>query len=190
MTPRAAPSAGGARLDRAAIVRAALDLLDEVGVDGLSTRRLAAALGVKGPSLYWHFKNMRALSDHMAEAMLEDVMPSADPAVFPGDWRAWLGAGARALRCAALSRRDGARILINARPTGASRSLSFPAMIARLRNEGFSEADATSALLALGRYALGWTLAEQIAGAEPRDQQFEFGLQAMLSGMAPSIRGA
>ncbi|HLY78819.1 MAG TPA: TetR family transcriptional regulator, partial [Caulobacteraceae bacterium] len=49
-------------LERRKIVETALGLLDDVGMDGLSTRRLAAELGVKGPSLYWHFKNMRELS--------------------------------------------------------------------------------------------------------------------------------
>ncbi|HZZ36983.1 MAG TPA: TetR/AcrR family transcriptional regulator C-terminal domain-containing protein [Caulobacteraceae bacterium] len=173
------------RLDRAAIVQAALALLDEVGFEGLSTRRLAAALGVKGPSLYWHFKTMGELRDHMAEAMLAGAMPSADPAVFPGDWRVWLEAGAHGMRRAALSRRDGARILIAARPTGTHPALDFPAMIARLRAEGFSREAAAGAMLALGRYVLGWTLAEQVAGVSRSESQFEFGLQAMLSGLEP-----
>jgi AcrR family transcriptional regulator len=44
-------------LDRATIVATALRLLDEVGIDGLSTRRLATELGIKSASLYWHFKD-------------------------------------------------------------------------------------------------------------------------------------
>ena len=48
-------------LDRATIVHAALRLLDEVGIDGLSTRRLAAELGIKSASLYWHFKDQGEL---------------------------------------------------------------------------------------------------------------------------------
>ena len=78
------------------IVERALDLLDEVGMDGLSTRRLAAELGVKGPSLYWHFKNMRELFNHMAEALRESALPAPD--AFPHDWQAWLADGARGLR--------------------------------------------------------------------------------------------
>ena len=38
-------------LDRPTIVKTALRLLDEVGIDGLSTRRLAAELGIKSASL-------------------------------------------------------------------------------------------------------------------------------------------
>lgn len=39
----------GARLTRDTVLRAALELLDEVGIDGLSTRRLAERLGVQSP---------------------------------------------------------------------------------------------------------------------------------------------
>ena len=40
------------RLNRDDILRAALDLLNEVGIDALSTRRLAERLGVQSPTLY------------------------------------------------------------------------------------------------------------------------------------------
>src|SRR5207302_276900 len=138
-------------LDRPAIVRAALKLLDEVGLEGLSTRRLAAELGVKGPSLYWHFASMGELRNFMAEALLEPVMPAAD--ALAGDWRGWLADGARGIRRAALSRRDGARVLAAARPTGQSRSLSFIAMVERLEREGFQAREARRILTALARYA-------------------------------------
>lgn len=176
------------RLDRAGIVRAALDLLDEVGFEGLSTRKLAEAIGVKGPSLYWHFGSMRELFDHMAEAMLEEALPRPDD--HPDDWQAWLAAGARGIRRVALSRRDGARVLAGAQPTGTSTVLSFPAMVGRLEREGFSQADATATLMALGRYATGWVLDEQVSG-RPRaasEPVFEFGLQAMLAGIAARRR--
>ncbi|MFP3693803.1 TetR family transcriptional regulator, partial [Burkholderia sp. SIMBA_048] len=59
-----------AKLDREAVVGTALELLNEVGVDGLTTRKLADRLGVQQPALYWHFRNKRALLDALAEAML------------------------------------------------------------------------------------------------------------------------
>lgn len=171
-------------LDRREIVAAALELLDEVGIEGLSTRNLAARLGVKGPSLYWHFKSMRKLHDYMAEAMLEAVLPSPDPAVSPGAWDAWLAEGARGIRKAALSRRDGARILMGSRPTGES-SISFPAMVGRLEANGFSADDARATLVALARYAMGCAAGDQMQGlAVPSSQaDFEYGLQAMIQGL-------
>ena len=129
-------------------------------MDGLSTRRLAAALGVKGPSLYWHFKNMRELFDHMAEALLETALPAPD--AFPHDWQAWLADGARGIRRAALSRRDGARLMAGATPTGRSLVLDLPAMTGRLQSEGFRYREAYGTLMGLGRYAMGWAFYEQL----------------------------
>jgi len=169
-------------LDRAAIVEAALKLLDEVGLDQLSTRRLAAELGVKGPSLYWHFKNMAELRDLMADKLLTDALPA--PEAFD-DWQAWLAEGARAYRRAALSHRDGARILAGGRPTEARRSRRFVPNIARLQGEGFSENDARACFMVLARFAMGFALAEQ-AGRGATDAStadFELGLQAMIDGL-------
>jgi TetR/AcrR family transcriptional regulator, tetracycline repressor protein len=171
------------KLDRAAIVEAALGLLDEAGLDALSTRSLAAALGVKGPSLYWHFKGMAELRDAMADAVLAEALPAPDA---PGDWKSWLASGARGYRRAALSRRDGARLLAGARPTEARRKLRFPANVARLEAAGFSGEDARAAFMVLARYAMGYALAEQAAGEGPTPRSeatFEFGLEAIVDGL-------
>ena len=177
-------------LERRAIVAKALDLLDEVGMEGLSTRRLAAELGVKGPSLYWHFKNMRELFDLMAEALLETALPAPD--AFPGDWQAWLADGARGIRRVALSRRDGARLLAGATPTGKSQTLNVEAMRGRLQSEGFRYREAHGALMGLGRYAMGWALYEQLTPARQAnsDEAFEFGLGAMIAGLALRVPAA
>jgi TetR/AcrR family tetracycline transcriptional repressor len=177
-------------LERRTIVDAALGLLDEVGMDKLSTRRLAAQLGVKGPSLYWHFKNMRELLDQMAETLLERALPAAE--AFPQDWQAWLAEGARGIRRAALSHRDGARLLAGSTPTARSASVTFPAMAGRLQAEGFRYREAQGALMGLARYAMGWALYEQLGPqrAANSDEAFEFGLQAMISGIAQKVPAA
>ena len=177
-------------LERGTIVARALGLLDEVGIEALSTRRLAAELGVKGPSLYWHFKSMRELFDHMAEALLETALPAPD--AFPGDWRTWLADGARGIRRVALSRRDGARLLAGATPTRKHPVLDFEAMRGRLQSEGFSYREAHQALLSLGRYAMGWAMYEQGGPARSRGAQeaFEFGLSAMIAGIALKVPAA
>ena len=169
-------------LDRAAIVEAAFRLLDQVGLDDLSTRKLAAALGVKGPSLYWHFKNMAELRDLMAEQLLEDTLPQSDDFA---DWRDWLAEGARAYRRAALSHRDAARILAGGRPTATRRTRRHLPNIARLRQEGFSEIDARDCFMVLARYAMGFALAEQAGRGATNGSAaaFEMGLAAMIDGL-------
>lgn len=88
------------------VIRAALDLLNEVGVDGLTTRKLAERLGVQQPALYWHFRNKRALLDALAEAMLAEnhthSVPRADD-----DWRSFLIGNARSFRQATGRTADG-----------------------------------------------------------------------------------
>ena len=54
-------------IDRDRIVEEALQLLNEVGIDKLSTRKLAERLGVQQPALYWHFKNR----DDLVRALYE-----------------------------------------------------------------------------------------------------------------------
>ncbi len=60
------------KLDKGTVIAAALELLNEVGMDSLTTRKLAERLKVQQPALYWHFQNKRALLDALAEAMLAE----------------------------------------------------------------------------------------------------------------------
>ena len=57
------------KLDKGTVIAAALELLNEVGMDNLTTRKLAERLKVQQPALYWHFQSKRALLDALAEAM-------------------------------------------------------------------------------------------------------------------------
>lgn len=180
-------------LDRATIVQAALDLLEEAGIEGMSTRRLAAALGVKGPSLYWHFKNKGELLAHMSGAMFAEALPEPDLESANFDWEDWLARGARGIRKVALSRRDGALVMARARPVMSEEGREYEQMARTLERSGLSEEDARLTLLALGRYAMGWVLFEQaaerrtIAGG---DDGFEFGLQTFLAGVRARVAAA
>lgn len=177
---------GAGRIERDAVVRMALKLLDEDGIEAVSTRRLADKLGIAGPSLYWHFKNKRELLDHMAEAMLTDALPSSDPMMLPLPWREWLTISARSIRRAMTSHRDGAAVIASSRPTGKHPTLDRPAMVKRLQSEGFSEGEANYVLQSLMRYVLGSAIAEQSAmereGIRVPDSVFEFGLKAIVEG--------
>jgi AcrR family transcriptional regulator len=56
-------------LSRDLIVEAALALVDAEGLEAVSTRRLAASLGVSGPSLYNHFRTKDEILDAVADAV-------------------------------------------------------------------------------------------------------------------------
>ena len=64
----------GSRLNRDAVIEAALAMLDTVGVDGLSMRALADRLGVKAASLYWHLRDKDQLLELVAESVLDRVV--------------------------------------------------------------------------------------------------------------------
>lgn len=100
--------------DQRRIVAAALELLDEVGLNDLSLRKLAAKLDLKAPALYWHFKNKEALIDYMAEAILSEEFAELAPRAEEESWQDWLITMCQRLRRAMLAHRDGARIVAGA----------------------------------------------------------------------------
>ncbi|MEW2546403.1 TetR/AcrR family transcriptional regulator [Streptomyces sp. NPDC047002] len=69
------------------IVAAAGALIDAEGLDALSTRRLAAELGVSGPSLYHHFRTKDELLDAVADAVSAQVDLSMFAEDDGRDWR-------------------------------------------------------------------------------------------------------
>jgi AcrR family transcriptional regulator len=74
------------------IVREALALIDQGGLEHLTTRRLAESLGVKGPSIYNHFPTMDAVADAVVDSLLDTV----DTSVFEhATWREALPLWAR-----------------------------------------------------------------------------------------------
>ena len=179
-------------LDRPTIVQAALVLLDEVGIEGLSTRRLAAELGVKGPSLYWHFKNKNALLAHMSGALFLEALPAPDFDTPDFDVCGWLSLGAYGLRRTALSRRDGALVMTRIPPVVADEKRAFSEMSRCLHvRSGLTLKDSSVTLLSLGRFAMGWALYEHASqGREPQpdwEGDFRFGLETFLKGLHSRI---
>jgi TetR/AcrR family tetracycline transcriptional repressor len=193
------------------IVAAALRLLQDVGLEGLTLRRLAGELGVQAPALYWHFRNKQELLDAMAAAMTVEHMsrPALDD---PDRWREWMTHYASADRAMLNSYRDGAKLVAGTRPS----SVLFEVVeraVASLESAGFSAGDAVLGLFAVSGYVAGFALEEQAdrtrpdvgAGmpdmeafqvAHPRlmaglmesgdpqsEQSFEGGLQLILDGM-------
>jgi AcrR family transcriptional regulator len=86
-------------LSRDGIIAAALALVDAEGLEALSTRRLAAELGVSGPSLYNHV----ATKDELIDAVVDSVVAGVDVSAFGG-----LGAAAEAEAAAAAAEAEAA----------------------------------------------------------------------------------
>jgi AcrR family transcriptional regulator len=66
-----------------AVVTAALALLDDVGVERFTMRRLGERLGVQAPTIYWHV----GAKDAVLEAIVDRVVTAmADDSAVGGDW--------------------------------------------------------------------------------------------------------
>jgi TetR/AcrR family tetracycline transcriptional repressor len=182
-----------AKLDRATVIAEALDLLDEVGLDAVSTRPLAKRLGVQQPSLFWRFRSKEELLAAMAQAAMEPhaTAPLPQPS---DDWREWFLDNSRDFRRTLLMRRDGARLHAGLVPGGGDLDRIAHKM-AFLRNAGVPEADAQMAMLAASRFTVGCVLEEQADdhGATSNDapsvtpidheSAFEAGLALILGGL-------
>ena len=69
-----------APITREAIVEAALIVLDRVGMEGLSMRRVAEELGTGAASLYWHVRNKEELFQLIFDRVTREVvLPEPDP---------------------------------------------------------------------------------------------------------------
>lgn len=148
------------RLSRDDVLWAALELLNEVGIDALSTRRLAERLGVQSPTLYWHFKSKAQLLEAMSEAiMVRHHLPNAPQ---PGQaWQDWFVANAASHRRSLLAYRDGARLHAGTRPRGALQFKAIETKLRLLQDAGIAPEDGIAMMLAISRFVVGWVLEEQ-----------------------------
>jgi TetR/AcrR family tetracycline transcriptional repressor len=169
------------------VARAALDLLAQVGLDGLTTRRLGDALGIEGTALYHHFENKAELLGHMATAMLRESLAQT---VDCNDWKQWLLDHAVATRLTLLRYRDSARILATSAPTEAMKHEIMPAVAKPLIDAGFTPADAYEMVSLLASFTLGFVIHEQndslrtfMSSVIHVERGYLHGVEAIISGV-------
>ncbi|MGH8869700.1 MAG: TetR/AcrR family transcriptional regulator C-terminal domain-containing protein [Actinomycetes bacterium] len=154
-------------LSRDQVVATAMALLDEVGLEGLTLRRLAQELGVRAPTLYWHVRDKRELLDLMAAAIHADSHgASLEPR--PGQpWWEWLTERTQAQFDAVVGHRDGARVLAGNRPTAEALPAS-ERVVGTLVHAGFPPDEALGTILLLGHYVIGCAVEYQAEAARTR----------------------
>ncbi|WP_068923772.1 TetR/AcrR family transcriptional regulator C-terminal domain-containing protein [Planobispora rosea] len=156
-------------LTRQIIIDTALRLLDEVGLEGLTVRRLAVELGVQSPALYWHFRTKQELLNGMAGAVV--LSAGMGPPREGESWQSWLARRARSYRRALLTHRDGARLVATATGLDPDVVRNLNAEVAAMIAHGFTPVLALRTITALSHYALGAVLQEQALQQQaPRKQ--------------------
>lgn len=156
------------KIDRSQIVDAALAILNEVGIDGLSTRLIAQRLGVQQPALYWHFKGKRALLTAMNTEILRRKHTRNRP--LGGEtWQEFLHANACSFRSALLAWRDGARVHAGTEVDPLDLD-AIEAQLECLLAAGFDPGKALELQIAISRYVVGCVLEEQADAADPPDR--------------------
>jgi len=118
-------------------VEAALALINEDGLEGLSMRALADRLEVKASSLYWHVRDRRELLELLAESILEGVgRPRRS-----GEWRPAVLAVGAALSKSVAAQKDAERILLEV-PEALQRSDAFDELKSQLQVAGLQAGEA------------------------------------------------
>jgi AcrR family transcriptional regulator len=141
-------------LSKQRVVAEAIRLADREGVDGLSMRRLADALGAGAMSLYHYVANKEDLLDAMIDVVFEEI----EPPQAEGDWQSEMRREAVSTR-QVLSRHPWAIALMESRTTPGPANLRHrEAVTACLRRAGFPVVTATHANWTLNSYVYGYCL--------------------------------
>ena len=146
--------ASDAGLSKQRVVVEAVRLADREGVDGLSMRRLAGALGAGAMSLYHYVANKDELLDAMIDIVFEEIEPPSEGT----DWQSAMRQEAVSTR-QVLARHPWAISLMESRTTPGPANLRHrEAVTACLRRAGFSVLTATHANWLINSYVYGYAL--------------------------------
>ncbi|MEV4291116.1 TetR/AcrR family transcriptional regulator C-terminal domain-containing protein [Nonomuraea bangladeshensis] len=148
-------------INKERIVAAALELLDEKGMDALTVRALAARLDVQAPALYWHVRNKQELLDEMSTFVMRRVTDALSEIPPGAGWRANLADYGRILRMEYLRHRDGARIFSGTRLSDPDVVKAKETWLARFVAAGFTLVDADDAIDVVTAFVVGFVIEEQ-----------------------------
>lgn len=180
-------------LTRTIVLTAALSIIDEEGVEGLSMRRLGKALDRNPMTLYRYAANKAALLDGVVETVLEELV--IDPA--DDNWRNQLHAVAYEYRRLALEHPNVVPLLVTRplstplglRPPGTLRYLE--AILEMLLRAGFTAEEALHIFRAVFGFLNGHILnelQEVVENPEETDDLLRLGLHRLPLNEFPRLR--
>ena len=148
-------------LNRERIVAAALDLLDEKGIDGVTVRAVATRLEVQAPALYWHVRGKQELLDEMGTEIQRRINAAFAQGYADRGWRDALAGYARVLRSEYRSHRDGARTFSGTRLTDPEVLRAQEPWLASWTSAGLDMVHAVDAAELVTAFVVGFVIEEQ-----------------------------
>jgi AcrR family transcriptional regulator len=151
------------------VLRTAVELADRHGIEWLSMRKLADALGAGAMSLYYYVPNKERLIDGMIEIVTGEIEPPS-PDV---DWKAAMRGRARSTR-EVLNRHRWAVGLMEGRMNPGPSGIQLrEAILGCLRRAGFSVEMTIQALSVQDAYIYGFALQEKGLPFESAEESTE-----------------
>jgi AcrR family transcriptional regulator len=143
-------------LSRDRVLRVAISIADEGGLEALSMRKLAQELGVEAMSVYYYVAN----KDEILDGILNFVITEFELAIGGPDWKT-------AIRQSAISAHDvlmrhpwACNLMMSVKRVAPARMRYMEALLRRLREAGFSANMTHHAYHALDSHIIGSTLWE------------------------------
>jgi len=143
-------------LSRDRILQAALELVDEHGIDALTMRRLGQELGFEAMSLYNHVAN----KDDVIDGMLDLVLDEGELPVSGGDWEKSIRESATSIHAALRKHPWAANLLMSYGQVRPARLQYIESLLGRLREAGFSADTTYHAYHVLDGHIFGFSLWE------------------------------
>lgn len=189
----AQPPAGGGAVSRSMILKCALRIVDDEGIDGLSMRHLSEQVGRDPAVLYRHVPNKAALLDGVAEIVVGQLRVDTEDL----DWQAQLRCVAHGFRRLALAHPNVVPLIVTRplatplgqRPPGMLRPLED--ILALLSAVGYSGADALHIYRVLIGFLYGHVLTELqevVERPEESDDVLRLGLHRLTITEFPHVR--
>jgi AcrR family transcriptional regulator len=144
-------------LTRERIIQAALRIMDEEGLEGVTMRRIGRDLGVEAMSLYNHVQDKEDILDGICEQVLAEFrIPQVE------DWVESARLGAREYRRLLLAHPNVITLMTDRKSafTNAESLRAYEFALDRFRSAGLSEADSVKAFHAFGGYIFGFVMME------------------------------
>ncbi|MFL5798221.1 MAG: TetR/AcrR family transcriptional regulator C-terminal domain-containing protein [Actinomycetota bacterium] len=170
------------RLSRDRVLRAAVVLADQTGIEGLSMRHLAQELGVVPMALYKHVASKEDLLDGMVDIVFSEIdFPSRG-----ADWRTAMRERATSTREALLRHRWANGLMESRTRPGPANLRYHNSVMACLREAGFSFDMAVHAYSALDSYTYGFALQEKTLPFETPEESAQVA-EMMLDQLPPLL---